>query len=246
MCLICDRENLLGKKSLTIQICPKVKAIPYIEGLQRLDIIQCKNISKIAPIKSLIVLIIIGCPNITSLPNLPLLKGLKLQCKGLKQIPQYENLERLELHNESVVDIPEYSKLQYLYLNHVNTIELPIYPTLLSLEIHNSKCIMTIPNNNHLCKLVIQSCLNLLCPNSLTEIIKNCKNLKDSFIINNRYINDISINCNSNKSSIEEVEIDTDNNIINNVKLTQSGKRLKNAVLLLEQLYYIKNNLNLK
>jgi len=228
MCKICNGEDLTGQSKVVLQICPNLKKVPQIKGVKWLEIIQCKNIKEIEPIEGLLILMVVGCPNIETLPYIPTLKGLKLQCKKLNSIPKYENLERLELHNESVYNIPQYPKLQTLYLNHVSTDELPEYPNLLELQIHNSKQLMSIAHYKHLYKCIIQSCPKLLSINNINKTINSCSRIQEFCIQNCRYLENIKI-----------TEIETNNNL----NLSLDGEKLKKNILYLENLYINKKNI---
>lgn len=179
MCQVCRGDDLNFVRKVVLEICPVVRRIPELRGVEWLEMVQCKSLEYVPVIEGLLVLVVIGCPKIKTLPYIGSLRGLKLQCKGLAEIPNYENVEKVELHNESVKSVPEFPRLKSLYLNHVSCVELPSYSELEELQIHNSKQLITLGRYEKLKLIKIQSCPKLLSVGTCEGYVVNCKFIKN-------------------------------------------------------------------
>ncbi|KAF3775640.1 Disease resistance protein [Nymphaea thermarum] len=103
-------SKLKGLKTLELCTCLKVKGLPHLPSLQRLEINLCSELSALLEkdeeaefelnMPALTELKILGCPALVELPDMPILKSLTIEeCDELKQLTFMGELEKLKVWN---------------------------------------------------------------------------------------------------------------------------------------------------
>uniref|UniRef100_A0A5K0UZR1 Uncharacterized protein n=1 Tax=Nymphaea colorata TaxID=210225 RepID=A0A5K0UZR1_9MAGN len=146
-------------KTLKISKCLKVKRLPRLPSLQRLEINLCDELSALLEkeeeaeselnIPALTELVIRGCPALVELPEMPILKSLTMmECHRLKQLTFMGKLEKVKvgycetwegwsLERKENATLLVMQELEISFCPKLRT--LPSFPALRDMKIHSCK-----------------------------------------------------------------------------------------------------------